>query len=48
MEWDGREREHGRIDENLGGYLGNAMWSPGHLFEGAERPEAWVPSALES
>ncbi|WP_130874382.1 hypothetical protein [[Pseudopropionibacterium] massiliense] len=48
MEWDGMDPELGRIDENLGGYLANPMWLPGHLFEGAERPEAWIPSALES
>ena len=37
--------ELGRIDECLGGHLANPMWLPGHLFDGAEGPELWIPDA---
>ena len=37
--------ELGRIDECLGGHLANPMWLPGHLFDGSEAPELWIPDA---
>ena len=37
--------ELGRIDECLGGHLANPMWRPGHLFDGSEAPELWIPDA---